>query len=371
MKQLAILGNGNSSQITDRTELVELLHKMNIQPYSGRVMDGTVNEYYSPETAIFIPIIASRSNTNPLNEIKSLLSVAGQIKKYKIDAVIIYGVKNHSAMAIGSKLGGANRILCVVNGSGNLFRISGLKGIIIRFMAFPMLRIAYRFSTSVCFQNRDDLEMFKQKRLINNSCDAFITGGSGVNLGLFPKSPLPKDIRFLFLSRITATKGLKEYCEAARIVKNKYPNAVFDIVGPLDATVEKNIIKRILDSAVEERIVNYRGFTNQVSAWMQLCRFFVYPSYYPEGIPRCVLQALSTGRPIITCNTPGCKETVINGVNGFIVPEKDSIALADKMIWMIEHPLEVEKMGEQSRALAEAKFDVNEINKLLLKQMSK
>ena len=161
MKQLAILGNGNSSQITDRIELVELLHEMNIQPYSGRVMDGTVNEYYSPETAIFIPIIASRSNTNPLYEIKSLLSIEKQIRKNKIDAVIIYGVKNHSAMAIGSKLGGADRILCIVNGSGNLFRVSGFKGKIIRFMAFPMLQLAYRLSTSVCFQNRDDLEMFK------------------------------------------------------------------------------------------------------------------------------------------------------------------------------------------------------------------
>ncbi len=369
MKKTAILGNGNSSQITDRVELVELLHTYGIQPYSGRIMGENINEYYSKDTAIFFPISASRSNTNPLGEIKSIISVAYQIRMNGIDSAIIYGVKNHAAMGIGAKIGGAKRILCVVNGSGNLFRIRGTKGKLLRFIAFPMLRIAYKISSDICFQNQDDLYLFRKKGLINRKNKVFITGGSGVNLNLFPSTHMPQENRFLFLSRITETKGLKEFCEAARIVKSKYKDAVFDIVGPLDSTIESGNIKTVLEKAVNDKIVNYYGPTTQVPVWLQKCRYFVYPSYYPEGIPRCVLQALSTGRPIITCNTPGCKETVIEGKNGVLVNARDIKGLAEKMVWMIEHPSEVERMGKASREIAEVRFDVYKINNCLLRHL--
>lgn len=371
MNKLAILANGNCSQITDRTELVELCHKKSIQPYCGRIWDEKPHKYYGKDTAICFPIVANRNNTNPFVELQSLNSVARQIRKYKIDSVIIYGVKNHSAMAIGSWLGGANRILCVVNGSGNLFRVSGAKGRLIRAMAFPMLRIAYKHCTSICFQNQDDLELFKEKKLIKDKYDSFVTGGSGVNLRLFPVTPLPEENRFLFLSRITATKGLREFCEAARIVKESYPKAIFDVVGPLDSTIESGGIKDILDKAVFDGIVNYHGFTDQVAYWMQKCSFFVYPSYYPEGIPRCVLQALSTGRPVITCNTPGCKETVVDGYNGFLVEPKNEVLLAEKMIWMINNVEKTKKMGNASRELAENRFDVDSINSILLNHLER
>ena len=369
MKKLAILCNGNSSQITDRVELVELLQKKGIQPYCGRIMDGSVNEYFSEDTAICIPIEASRSNTNPFGEIKSIISVANQIKRNSIDSVIIYGVKNHAAMGIGAKIGGARRILCVVNGSGNLFRINGAKGRLLRLIAFPMLRLTYKISSCICFQNQDDLCLFRERKIISKKNRVFITGGSGVNLELFPKEPLPQENRFLFLSRLTATKGLKEFCEAARLVKSKYKDAVFDIVGPLDSTIESGDIKDVLDKAVNDKIVYYHGPTTQVPMWMQKCRYFVYPSYYPEGIPRCVLQALSTGRPIITCNTPGCKETVVEGRNGVLVDAQDIEELAVKMVWMIEHPNEVEQMGKASREIAEVRFDVNKINNCLLRHL--
>lgn len=369
MRKIAILSNATSSTITDRRELVELLNNYSIKVYFGLIMDGRINSYYSDSTAQILPIEASRNNTNPINELKSLFSVRNQIKKNQIDGVIIYGVKNHSAMAIGSWLGGAKTILCVVNGSGNLFRITGFRGALVRFMAFPMLRIAYKHSTNICFQNQDDLELFRQKKLIKNDCDVFVTGGSGVNLEAFPVSAMPEVNRFLFLSRITASKGLKEFCEAARIVKEKYPDAAFDVVGPLDSTIESGAIKEILKASIDNGIVSYHGFTNQVSEWMQKCRFFIYPSYYPEGVPRCVLQALSTGRPVITCNTPGCKETVKDRINGFLVPIKDNQVLAEKMIWMIEHPTEVEQMAKSSRELAETKFNVKSINLTMINKL--
>ena len=369
MKKVVILCNGVSSQATDRMELVKKIQDYGMQPYCGRVMDGAVNEYFSPKTAICLPIIASRNNTNPIVELRSMNSVKKVIKANGIDSVIVYGVKNHAAMAIGAKLGGAKRILCVVNGSGNLFRIGGFKGWLLRFMSFPMLRIAYKHSCAVCFQNADDKALFIRKRLVKDNDKCFVTGGSGVNLEIFSRRPLPNDNRFLFLSRITPTKGISEYIKAAEIVKKQYPNAIFDIVGPLDKNVESSS-GSLLQNAVDAGIVNYHGATKDVPSWMAKCRFFVYPSYYPEGVPRCAIQAIATGRPIITCNTPGCKETVQNGVNGFIVSPKNVEELAEKMIWMIENPESVCKMANASRKLAEIKFDVYKINQELINKIS-
>lgn len=365
--KIAILCNNGSSQASTRTELVEKLMKDNDVYFFG-IQESITNEYYSKYTSGFLPIIASRNNTNPFKEIKSITSVKKQVKANHVDSVIIYGVKNHAAMAIGAKLGGAKKILCVVNGSGNLFRIGGLKGKILRFISFPMLRIAYGVSTSICFQNADDKELFIQKHLITDEERVFLTGGSGTNLEKFPYQGLPKDNRFLFLARITPSKGIAEYIKAAEMVKEKYPEAVFDIVGPLDATVE-NAEDGLLQKACDDGTVAYHGATTDVSGWMGKCRFFIYPSYYPEGVPRCAIQAIATGRPIITCDAPGCKETVKDGVNGFLIPAKNPQILAQKMIWMIEHPEEVEKMAVESRKYAEEKFDVNKVNEILLKRL--
>lgn len=366
--RIAILCNGSSDVATDRKELIKLIKQKGHEAYVGGVNNGIINSYYSRENAEFISIEASRNNTNPLVEIQSIISVKKQIKAYRIDSVIIYGVKNHAAMSIGAKLGGAKKILCVINGSGNLFRIGGIKGKILRFMSFPMLKIAYGLSTGICFQNADDKELFIQKHLIKDNGKIFLTGGSGVNLAKFPHQELPKENRFLFLARITPSKGITEYIGAAETVKKKYPEAVFDIVGPLDAAVE-NAEDGLLQKACDNGTVTYHGATTDVPGWMKKCRFFIYPSYYPEGVPRCAIQSIATGRPIITCDTPGCKETVKDGVNGFMIPAKNPQILAQKMIWMIEHPEEVEKMAVESRKYAEEKFDVNKIDKLLIDKL--
>lgn len=368
ISKVGILCNGQSSLVTDRVELIEALHRHNVQPYIAGVYDGMLNEYYCKENAVFLPIIAFRNNTNPINEIKSIFSVRRQIKNENIDAVIVYGVKNHPAMAIGAHLGGAKKIICVVNGSGNLFRLEGIKGKVVRFMSFPMLRIAYRNSSAVCFQNSDDLKLFQNKRIIQKNKNVFLTNGSGVNIYKFPERELPNENRFLFLSRITATKGINEYIEAARVVKETYKNAIFDIVGPLDSTVEDTGNSN-LTKAINDGIVEYHGATDDVPKWMSRCRYFIYPSYYPEGVPRCVLQAMSTGRPIITCNTPGCRVTVKDGENGILIEPQNVKQLAEAMIFLIENKEITENMSRASRKMAEDNFNVRKINEEIISSL--
>lgn len=369
MKKVVILGNDFTSKATDRTELVEMLKKQGMKVYCGRIYDGAINEYYTEETATCLPIIASRSNTNPFVELRSMNSVRKTVKSNGLDAAIIYGVKNHAAMAVGAKFGGAKRVLCVVNGSGNLFRIKGFKGWLLRVVSFPMLRLAYKRSDAVCFQNEEDKELFIKKRLVADNDKVFVTCGSGVNLKKFKKQELVQENRFLYLSRITVTKGILEYVKAAEIVKKKYPDTIFDIVGFFDSAVEKSM-KDFIQSSIDAGTVVYHGATDDVASWMAKCKFFVYPSYYPEGVPRCAIQAIASGRPIITCNTQGCKDTVRDGINGFLVPPKDVEALAEKMIWMIENPESISKMANASRELAELKFDVDDINRKLMDRLN-
>ena len=246
----AILCNGLSERKTDRAELVQQLRAISHSVYIGGRMGDYIDSYYSDDTAEFLPLDASRANTNPIIELAAIRNNQKILEKASVDNVIIYGVKNHPSMAIAASLAGVSKILCVVNGSGNLFRIGGMKGRLLRFMSFPMLRIAYSKSVAVCFQNEDDRELFLKEKLISRKTNTFITGGSGVNLSLFPQSPMPAESRFLFLSRIAPMKGLEEYIRAAKIIKGKYQNAQFDIVGPFYGQISEEVIRNAQFKAV-------------------------------------------------------------------------------------------------------------------------
>lgn len=367
--KIAIMCNGFSSKGFDRTELVDKLNEEGYEVYLGLINDGKINACYEKINTKLLFIDANRNNINPFVELKSLLNIKNKLKNEHIDSVIIYGVKNHISMILGAKIARVKKIICVVNGKGNLFILEGLKWTLVRAISFPMLKLAYSLADYICFQNNDDRKEFIDKGLVKNTSKIFLTGGSGVNLEKFPQMDLVNENSFLFLSRITESKGLKEYIQAAEIVKKKYPSAVFNVVGPLDNAVEESNLNKFLKKAEKDNIVVYHGETRNVQKYMANSRFFIYPSYYPEGIPRSALQALATGRPIITFNTPGCKETVKDGINGFVVEKKDIRALADKMIWMIEHKKEIEIMALESREFAEEKFNVYKVNEKIINKL--
>ncbi|MBQ7257588.1 MAG: glycosyltransferase family 4 protein [Abditibacteriota bacterium] len=361
----AILDKEKSSQEFARKELAELIISKGHSVFVGGVKDSIINKYYKDHNITFFNLSVTRNSLNPFKELASVLTVYKQIKKHSVENVIIYGIKKHFSFTLGSLFGGAKNIICIINGSGNLLMMGGIKGKILRALAFPCLRYAYKRCLAVCFQNNDDYIEFQKKKLINDKTNAFVTNGSGVNLSAFPFSPMPQENRFLFLSRITPSKGIREFLSAARKVKEKYPDCIFDVVGQIDNVVEKNCTD-LVQNAIEENLINYYGYKNNVAECIEKARFFVLPSYYREGVPRCILEALSCGRPIITTNWQGCKETVMSNENGFLVPIKNCEAIAEKMIWLIEHPKEAEIMGQKSRKLAETKFDVNKINETLI-----
>jgi glycosyltransferase involved in cell wall biosynthesis len=192
--------------------------------------------------------------------------------------------------------------------------------------------------------------------------------GSGVDLDFFGVKPLPKAPSiFLLVARLLRDKGIAEYVDAARLLKGKYPTARFHLVGPLDPNPAA-ISRAQIDNWSREGVIDYFGSTTDVRPYIAGATVYVLPSYR-EGTPRSVLEAMSMGRPVVTTDVPGCRETVRHQYNGFLVPPRNSTALADAMKRFMNNPELAAAMGRNSRAIAEQKYDVRKVNAEILRHI--
>lgn len=220
----------------------------------------------------------------------------------------------------------------------------------------------------VIFLNPDDpIDLLKSHHIVVKNVE--ILGGIGLNLKDYPYRPVNFEsrIRFLFIARLIREKGIFDFVEAAKLVKKIYPNVIFTVLGGIDEHAHGAMTKFQLDELVQSNIIEYPGQVNNVSEWIANSHVFVLPSYYREGVPRSTQEAMAVGRAIITTDVPGCRETVIDGKNGFIVPKWNPQALAAKMIYFIENPEQIQVMGEESYKIAQEKFDARKVNERLLK----
>lgn len=353
----------------DRYELVTAIQKLGYNvKYIGRQSEAKLHSDYHKYNVEFLSIPMSRDNLNPFKELKTVLSVLKILKKNKIDHIIVYGIRTFPTIVLAARLAGVKKILCIVNGSGRLFQIKGFRGMFAKSVSYPMLWLSFLLSSFILFQNPDDQNMIKRKGLLWRK-NFSVVNGSGVNLADFKQEELENNPVFLMVSRITGSKGVNEFVNAAIKVKALYPEAMFQLIGPMD-NQDSSLDMSNLSKAVDEKIISLIGKVEDVRPYIKRSRIFVLPSYYPEGIPRSILEAMAMGRPVITTDVPGCRETVINGKNGFKIPPKDSKALSEKMIWMVENMDHIEKMGQYSRTISEEKFDINKVNKKILESLS-
>ena len=221
-----------------------------------------------------------------------------------------------------------------------------------------------KFSSGIIFQNPDDEELFKSLNIVENK-KTYVVNGSGVDLGYYSPTSLPSKNIFLMLSRLVIDKGVIEYCEAAREIRKKYPEIIFNLAGSFDPNPSAIKYKQ-LKTFIDNKDVHYLGHVNDVREILNNCKFYVLPSYR-EGTPRSILEAMSIGRPIITTNTTGCKETVLNGINGLLVPIKDkkSLVLAIEKLLKLDDK-KIRDMANESIKLARQKYDVRKVNAHIL-----
>ena len=316
--------------------------------------------------------------TRLINLDKNSLSVFGAIKYYKSlkkiikeekpDKVFSYTIKPVIFGSVASKKAGVKDIYSLICGLGILFCSNSWKIRLLRPVGGAMYKHALKNNKKVIFQNRDDIAEFVNMGYVKQSqCE--LVNGSGVNLNKFVRNMLPKDnVSFLMVSRILKEKGVLEYFKAAKIVKEKYPDAKFVFAGAIDKNknaVDIEMLKSYIDDGVVECMIN----SKEVPKLLAESSVFVLPSYYREGIPKALIEATAMGRPLITTNTPGCRETLVEGENGLFVKVKRASDLAEKMIWMIEHKNELQRMGDKSFEICKEKFTIDIIDGRMMEIM--
>ena len=310
----------------------------------------------------------NKTSTTIFDNIKYLKNLIRIMKEEKPDKIFAYTIKPVIFGSIAAHKAKIKKMYSMVTGLGYVYAVDNFKTKILRIICGIGYKIAFKYNEKVIFQNKDDVEEFvNRKYLKREKCE--IVDGSGVNMQRFNRNALPDGNVFLMVSRILKPKGVKEYFEAAKIVKEKYPEAEFLYVGAEDKTQLALNLDEVRKEYLDTKIINYCGETNDVPSYIAKSTVFVLPSYYREGVPRTLLEALAMGRPIITTDTVGCRETVKEGVNGYFVPIKDSQALAEKMIYLIENRDKLEKMSNESYEYCKKRFDVNIINKRMLEIM--
>jgi glycosyltransferase involved in cell wall biosynthesis len=312
----------------------------------------------------FIPIDISRQGLNPLSDLKLFFSLFQIYRKEKPSVILNYTIKPIIYSSIAARLCGVKKILSTVTGLGYIFTDNSIKAKLIQFIVRLQYFIAFKCNRTIFFQNPDDLELCKSKGLLG-SVNTKIINGSGVNLGHFKKSDIKKEKdSFLLIARMLKDKGIFEYIEAATKIKKKYPHVQFYLLGPIDSNPTA-FTKSEIDSWVDDGIINYIPAQSDVRPYLSFSEVFVLPSYR-EGTPRSVLEAMAMEMPVITTNAPGCKETVEDGCNGFLVDVKNSEQLANSMEKFILDKNLASKMGSEGLKIAQEKYDVTKVNQSIL-----
>lgn len=297
-----------------------------------------------------------RDSTNPFRDLLLLIELYRKYRWLKPDLVLHYTNKPNIYGGLASKFLKIPSV-AVVTGLGYSFIHKGFLNFIVRSL--------YKFSGSshskFIFENEDDKALFIKENIVKEE-KAFSVKGCGVDTSYYlPNSNSQRnkenEVVFTFIGRLLYDKGIIEFIEAAKLVKQKFPSIKFEVIGEFDADNPSNIDRDHLVNWLESGIIEYKGFVRDIRPLIKYSDCVVLPSYR-EGMPRTLLEGMSMGKAIITTDVPGCKETVIDNKNGFLVPVKDSKALADAIEAFIKFTPEQRKtMGVAGRKMAEEIFD--------------
>lgn len=320
-------------------------------------------------------VAMQRTGTNPVSDLKTLFEIYKIIKKIQPDYVLSYTIKPVIYGTLAAYLAKVPNRFSVITGLGYAFQNvnSTSKRSTFQKIVHWLYNQALVRSTKVFFQNPDDLNLFKELKLIAEDIPAVVVNGSGVNVTDFQVMDLPYDahnkikLSFLLIARLLEDKGIREYIKAAMLIKKEYPMVEFNLVGWIDENPTA-IKQEELDEWIDQKVIKYWGKLSDVRPAIADSSIYVLPSYR-EGTPRTVLEAMSMGRAIITTDAPGCRETVIHGENGYLVEVKSVSSLEAAMKNLIINPELIVSMGIRSREIALNKYDVNQVNHHMMTEM--
>ena len=372
-KKIALIGTTGSSFYGFRADIIRELVTNNQTVYAFTCeYTQECLEKIRALGAVPVTYQLSRGGLNPFEDIQSFLQLKKLLKDIQPDIVFSYFSKPVIYGSMAAKAAKVPVIIGMLEGLGYTFTDQpegqSIKTKIVRNIQVLLYKMAFPCLDKMIFLNTDDQYDLMEKYNLNVP-EVHILGGIGLNLKDYPYAVAnTSPVKFLFIGRLLKEKGVFEFIQAIRIVKAKYPQAHFTVLGAIDHQ-NMGALKQVeLDQLLEEQLFEYPGYVTNVNKWITETSVFVLPSYR-EGVPRSTQEAMAIGRPVITTDVPGCRETVIDGVNGFLVCKWDPEALADKMCYFIQNSEQVNQMGLKSYEIAQEKFDAEKVNSKFIEIM--
>lgn len=371
-KKILVLGSLSSSLRNFRGPLVCAFKEQGLEPYVAAPelnKDGDTVAWFNDKNIHSHSVPLSRTGLSPVGDLTSLISLVALMKEIRPDYFLGYTIKPVIWGLIGAWLAGVPNRVALITGLGYAFTGEARgKRAVIQNIARGLYKFALQRSTLIFFQNPDDRADFQRLGLLPTNVPVKIINGSGVDVDAFEAVPFPsRPIRFLLIARLLGDKGIREYAAAAKKVKERHPEVEFHLVGGLDPNPD-GISEEEVKGWHNAGDLIWHGALTDVRPAIAESHVYVLPSYR-EGTPRTVLEAMAMGRPVITTDAPGCRETVVDGENGYLVPVKSVDALVEVMLKFIETPEKIELMGQYARRVVDTKYDVRKVNQVILDAM--
>lgn len=312
---------------------------------------------------INLPI--NKAGTNIKDEIKTFFFLYKLFRREKPDIVHLVGLKTMLWGSLACRLAGVKAMVSAVCGLGVLFDEEHAHSFMTRSI-LKVLRVTHKKKRlAVIFQNNDDKAIFLNAKIMKEEQCAF-TNGSGINLQNYDYTPEPTDglIKIIFTARMVEDKGTLILIDTAKKLEAEYKGKVqFLLCGGLD-TNPNGITKEMLESRCDGEYIQWLGHRKDVLELLKQSHIMAFPSWYREGLPKSVIEAEAIGRPIVTTDSVGCRDTVIDGKNGYMIPIKDSDALAMALKKLIDNPELRQTMGKNAREFAVKRFDIKDVVKV-------
>lgn len=350
-RKIVVAANSAGNVVTFRQGLIRALKANGDRPIIIAPVDPPAEHRIQRLEVQRITVDVERSGLNPLTDLRLLLAYRKILKQLSPAAFLSFTIKPNIYGCIAARLLGIPAIPNI-SGLGTVFLMGGPLSLLVT----GMYRLALARCPVVFFQNRDDLELFVGQRMVLRA-QARLVPGSGIDLDHFAPAQLPAGTpRFLLIARLLRDKGVREYVEAARMLRREGLDARFQLLGPIDTGNRSAIQRDELDRWVRESAIEYLGSAEDVRPHVAEASVVVLPSYR-EGLPRSLLEGAAMGRPLVTTDVPGCREVVDPGVNGLLCEVRSAVSLADALRVLIAMPAEQRsKMGLASRGLVEERF---------------
>lgn len=325
---------------------------------------GQCSHLFALDGIRFLPFEMDRKSLNPFKALGTIYQILGLLKIEKPDIVHSFTIKPNIYGAIAGFFAGVPRIINTVTGLGSFFIEQTVKSRLIRLLIMILYRLGFSLAQTVIFQNQDDLDYFLKWKLLSAN-KAFVIKSSGIDTTLWKplaKADLPSaPVVVLMIGRLLVHKGVREYLQMAKHLKNKYQDGVqFWLVGDFYDGNSYAISPEEIDSYANANTIVYLGFRKDIQYLLSQSDIFVLPSYR-EGVPRTSIEAAAMGIPIVTTQAVGCREVVDEGENGFLVPVQDVSLLTDRVDQLIVDRQLRLKMGRASREKAVREFDVQAV----------